>query len=161
MLKRSPRAIRNPLFCLALLLIASALVLTPASASEADATAAAHDATSAFEALKSMEGTWKGTVSADGEEPRETTVTYRVSAAGHSVIQTFAPGSPFEMFSVYHMDGDELLMTHYCAIGNAPKMKFEPSGKAGELPFAFAGGTNFDPEKDCPCSRGHHDSDRP
>jgi hypothetical protein len=58
------------------------------------------------------------------------------------------------MFSVYHMDGDELLMTHYCAIGNAPKMKFEPTGTPGEIAFAFNGGTNFDPNVDAHAHEG-------
>ena len=57
------------------------------------------------------------------------------------------------MFSVYHLDGDELLMTHYCAIGNAPNMKFV-EGKAGEINMAFNGGTNFDPAKDAHAHEG-------
>ena len=31
--------------------------------------------------------------------------------------------------AVYHMDGPDLVMTHYCAAGNQPTMKFKP-GKA-------------------------------
>lgn len=114
-----------------------------------DPTATVYDAHSAFEAIKSMEGTWVGTVTrGEDGEPRETKIVYDVSANGHSVIETFSPGSPMEMFSVYHMDGDKLLMTHYCALGNAPKMKLVPSETPGELAFAFNGGTNLDPEVD-------------
>ncbi len=46
------------------------------------------------------------------------------------------------------MDGDTLLLTHYCALQNAPIMKFEKSNKPGEIKFVFHGGTNFDPKVD-------------
>jgi hypothetical protein len=52
------------------------------------------------------------------------------------------------MVTVYHRDGDDLLLTHYCALWNAPVMKFEKSDKPGEIRFAFHGGTNFDPKVD-------------
>ncbi len=131
------------------------LALPALSAGGSDATSTSHDAHSAFEALKAMEGTWVGTVQTNrSDEPRETKITFKVSAGGHSVIQTFAPGSPMEMFSVYHMDGDELLMTHYCAIGNAPKMKFAASDEAGVVAFDFNGGTNMDPAKDAHAHEG-------
>ena len=126
------------------------LLATPALllANNADQSKAAHDARSAFEALKAMAGTWHGTVAAEGEEPRETEIVYEVRSAGHSVVQTFSPGKPYEMFSVYHLDGEDLLMTHYCAIGNAPKMKFVATGKPGEIVWEFNGGSNLDPGKD-------------
>ena len=133
------------------------LLLIPATtlAGGNDEQPVAFDAQAAFEAIKSLEGEWVGTVKVEGaEESRETTVVYKVSANGHSVIETFAPGKPLEMFSVYHMDGDDLLMTHYCAIGNAPKMKFRETGKPGELAFEFNGGTNLDPEKDAHAHEG-------
>lgn len=139
---------------LLILSILAAPVLAGEDSASAVDTSQAFDAHAAFEALKSLEGTWTGTVDNGAGTPRETTVVWDVSAAGHSLIQTFAPGSPHEMFSVYHMDGDELLMTHYCAIGNAPKMKFEPSSTPGQITLAFNGGTNLDPAKDAHAHQG-------
>ena len=53
------------------------------------------------------------------------------------------------MVSVYHLDGDDLRMTHYCAAGNQPRVKLDRvNSKPDELIFAFDGGTNFDPQKD-------------
>ena len=51
------------------------------------------------------------------------------------------------MMTVYHLDGDTLLATHYCAMGNQPVMKLEKA-TARELSFGFAGGTNLDAAKD-------------
>lgn len=133
------------------LLVVGMLLAAPTLAGDAQV----YDAKAAFDAIKALEGEWVGMVKTDPEgEGREARIVYKVSANGHSVIETFAPGQPYEMFSVYHMDGDDLLMTHYCAIGNAPKMKFEPTGNPGELAFAFNGGTNLDPDKDAHAHEG-------
>ncbi len=40
------------------------------------------------------------------------------------------PGDAHEMTNVYHMDGGSMLLTHYCAVGNQPRMRAE--GAAGE-----------------------------
>lgn len=113
-----------------------------------------YDAQAAFDAIKGMEGEWIGTVQRNDGEARETKIEFKVSAGGHSIIQTFAPGKRYEMFSVYHLDGDQLLMTHYCALGNAPKMKFAESATPGALTFEFNGGTNLDPAKDAHAHQG-------
>ena len=41
-----------------------------------------------------------------------------------------------------------MLQTHYCALQNAPVLRFEPSDVPGGLQFVFHGGTNFDPDVD-------------
>ena len=54
-----------------------------------------------------------------------------------------------EMLSVYHMDKGNLVMSHYCALGNQPRMKLNPKKSTPqELVFDFAGGTNFNPRRD-------------
>jgi hypothetical protein len=47
------------------------------------------------------------------------------------------------------MDGADLVMTHYCAAGNQPHLKFDPAAsKADRYVFTFAGGSNLDVKKD-------------
>jgi hypothetical protein len=54
-----------------------------------------------------------------------------------------------EMLSVYHLDKGRLLMTHYCALGNQPRMKLNTrKSTASELVFDFDGGTNLNPRRD-------------
>ena len=103
------------------------------------------ESASAFEALKALEGDWEGS-RADGDS--SVAVSYRVTAAGSALIKTYAPGAEHEMVTVFFMDGDDLVLTHYCALGNQPQMKFEASDRPGEIRFAFAGGSNFAPAKD-------------
>ena len=74
---------------------------------------------------------------------------FRVTAGGSAVEETIFPGSKMEMLSVYHMDKGNLLMTHYCAIGNQPRMKLNAKkSTAQELVFDFDGGTNLNPRRD-------------
>ena len=97
-----------------------------------------------FEKLKALEGDW---IDADGifGEKGKVAVTYRVSGAGHTVIETFPVGTPNEMVTVYHLDGDEVVLTHYCTSNTQPRMKSK--GLQGNvLAFDFAGGSNIDPK---------------
>ena len=127
---------------------ASADQSKPADTSAAAPQAAVYDAASAFEFLKTLTGEWERSASDHDHGSASRSVVYKVTAAGSSVMETIYPGDPMEMITVYHMDGDNLLLTHYCALQNAPVMKFEKTNKPGEIKFAFFGGTNFDPKVD-------------
>ena len=53
------------------------------------------------------------------------------------------------MVSVYTADGPDLAMTHYCMLGNQPRMKANSKSlAANKLNFEFVGGGNLDPKKD-------------
>lgn len=98
----------------------------------------------AFERLKGLVGTWEG--KGHGED---FTVVFKLTGAGSALVETQFPGSSHEMVSIYHLDGDELRMTHYCAAGNQPRVKLDrKASKADDLIFNFDGGTNLDPAKD-------------
>ena len=113
-----------------------------------------YDAASAFEFLKTLAGDWsRGSGDHEhGSSSRE--ANFKVTAAGSTVVETLYAGQPTEMVSVFHMDGNQLLLTHYCALKNAPIMKFEKSDKPGEIKFVFHGGTNFDPKVDTHVHQG-------
>jgi len=131
-------------------LVVVSIVLALVAASLASAAAAgatpAFDDRSAFEALKALAGSWEGKTSEPGEQP--VTETFRVIAGGSVVLEDMFPGTPHEMVTVYHMDGDRLVLTHYCAVGNQPRMRFEKTGHPGEIRFAFDGGTNLRADRD-------------
>jgi len=113
-----------------------------------------YDAASAFEFLKTLAGDWDR-ASGDHEHGSSSRlVSFKVTAAGSSIVETYNAGQPSEMVSIYHMDGNQLLLTHYCALKNAPVMKFEKTDKPGEIKFAFNGGTNFDPKVDAHVHQG-------
>lgn len=100
-----------------------------------------------LERLKKLAGTWVE-ADKDGQPTDKVVSVVKVTAAGSAVHETFFPGEPMEMISVYHLDKGDLLMTHYCALGNQPRMKADPASPPNQIRWTFAGGTNFDPAKD-------------
>lgn len=102
-------------------------------------------ASSAFDRLKAMEGEWIDQTGALGKKGA-VAVTYKVTGAGNTVIESMAVGSPHEMTTVYHRDGATLLLTHYCSEGNQPRMRAKVID-GNVLEFAYDGGTNIDVAK--------------
>jgi hypothetical protein len=128
------------------LLPAAAILGALAGAASAQTTAV--DAKTAFERLKTLAGTWEGQAG-HGQADQAATVTYRVASGGSVVEETLFPGSPHEMISMYHLADGDLVLTHYCAMANQPRMRLDRKASTPDrLVFAFDGGTNFDPAKD-------------
>ena len=103
-----------------------------------------------------MAGTWQGTpegigveAEAEAEIAGQVVHEIQVSAAGTVVMETMNPGTDHEMINMYHLDDDDLVLTHYCAGGNQPTMRLDRETSTAErLVFDFTGGTNLDPETD-------------
>jgi hypothetical protein len=105
----------------------------------------------AFERLKTLVGEWRGT-SAKG---RTFGITYRLSAGDTVLVETWALASGRESLTLYHLDGDDLLATHYCPIGNQPRLKLRPWTGGDSFDFAFVSATNLPDAK-----AAHQDSFR-
>jgi hypothetical protein len=101
----------------------------------------------AFEKMKSLAGTWLA-ADGDGKPTDQIMSVIKVTAGGSAVHETLFPGQPQEMVSVYTVDGPDLVMTHYCVLGNQPRLKADPNSPANAIHFEFAGGSNLDPTKD-------------
>jgi hypothetical protein len=100
------------------------------------------DAKAAFDRLKSLVGDWQGQPMAPNAPAP--TMSYRLTGNGTALMGTQFAGTPHEMVTVFHLAGDELVLTHYCPGGTQPRMKLVAGGAAGELRFDFAGGDNVD-----------------
>ena len=105
-------------------------------------------AASAFERLKNLAGEWVAAEDGEMFKKGEIVSRYSVTAAGSAVVETVFPGSPHEMVTVYHADGPDLVLTHYCMEGNQPRMRAKNPKASSRLDFAFDGGTGIDPKKD-------------
>jgi len=114
------------------------------SKSSARPVAAASEAERAalIDRVKSLAGTWEADV---GGHKGETTIS--VSSGGSAVREIMAQGTPHEMTNMYHMDGSTLVMTHYCAMGNQPRMRARAGVAGGDaIRFESDGVTNLLPE---------------
>ena len=100
-----------------------------------------------LEKLKKLAGTWVA-ADADGKPTDQVLSVIKVTAGGSAVQETLFPGQPHEMLSVYTANGPDLIMTHYCVLGNQPRMKADPNSPPNQIVWRFAGGSNLNPAKD-------------
>jgi hypothetical protein len=94
-----------------------------------------------LEKLKPLAGTWEGEM----QGQKGTMLVSKVSSAGSVYCETMMPGSAHEMTNMYHMDGDALVLTHYCAMGNQPRMRCVGQKSPNVFVFAFDDATNVAP----------------
>ncbi len=103
-------------------------------------------ARSTFERLKQLAGDW--VPASPGGGAGEVVERYRVTSGGNAVVVTHFPGTDHEMVTVYCREGDRVVLTHYCHLGNQPRMRSEAGTDGNEVVFEFAGGGNLNPAKD-------------
>ena len=85
-----------------------------------------------LEKLKKLAGTWVE-ADKDGKPTDKVVSVVKVTAGGSAIHETLFPGQPMEMVSVYHLDGADLVMTHYCMLGNQPRMKADPKSPSNQI----------------------------
>jgi hypothetical protein len=101
----------------------------------------------ALDRFKQLAGEWIGK-GKHGDMEHDIRVVYKVTAGGSAVVETIDPGSAHEMVTVIHPDGDALVLTHYCMLGNQPHMKAMPKAGDNTVAFEFVKATNLKSDKD-------------
>jgi hypothetical protein len=121
------------------------LVFAQNSSPGQEAVPAKSDAEISFGALKSLAGTWTGSVMTDPPNPDidgPIQVTMRVASRGNVLVHEIAPGGEPEPTIIY-VDGDRLTLVHYCEAGNRPRMvaRKSPDRKAVQFDFVDISGS--------------------
>ncbi|HYL93093.1 MAG TPA: hypothetical protein VEW69_08035 [Alphaproteobacteria bacterium] len=130
-------------------IVLSSLVLLGLATAQSSGPAA--QSSPAFEKIKSLAGEWEGkAIEGEKELPKHT--SFRVVSDGSAVMNVLNSGEPGEMVSLFHMDGKELLLTHYCSAHNQPRMRMVASIDPNTIAFEFKDATNLASLKD-----GHMD----
>jgi hypothetical protein len=96
------------------------------------------DAQKGFAAIKNLPGTW------EGKRPGGNSfqVTFKVVSGGSAVMsEILVPNE--DMISMIHLDGNRLLLTHYCAAGNQPRMQATTSPDGKTITFNYVDATNL------------------
>jgi len=109
------------------------------------------DAQKSFDRLKALAGFWEGTITTTPQTPevqsKTIQVTLRTTSMGHALMhEAKIAGRQDDPITMLYLDGDRLLLTHYCDAGNRPRMvaKTSPDGKTVEFDFLdVAGGTQY------------------
>jgi hypothetical protein len=100
----------------------------------------------AFERLSALVGDWAGSFEWSGARSSSGTIdaTYYATGNGSAIVENLIMGGAPTMTSVYHLDGADLRMTHYCAAQNQPRLKASQIDTArGILDFSFIDATNL------------------
>jgi hypothetical protein len=118
------------------LFTAGALLACPALA---EPTHAAPAAPAAFEHLKSLTGNWQAKLS-NGAVMK---ASYEVYGNGSAVVETLSGMGEPAMVTVYYPDGSQVMLTHYCTMGNQPRMRTSDAGAGSQLSFGFVDATNM------------------
>jgi hypothetical protein len=93
-------------------------------------------AQNSFDEIKSLAGTWDGTVTtfpaAKGYQGKHLQVQLRVTSSGNALLHEMSmPGAPDDPITMLYVNGNRLFLTHYCDAGNRPRMiaQASPDGK--------------------------------
>jgi hypothetical protein len=105
-----------------------------------------NSAATAFGKLKSLVGDWEGTYEWTGARTATGSMNaaYYVTGNGSALVENLIMEGAPVMTSVYHVDGSDLRMTHYCGAQNQPRLKAERIDLAhGAVDFGFVDITNL------------------
>src|SRR4029077_15803815 len=101
---------------------------------------AASRATQAFQKLQSLAGNWAGK-DQDGSDVKS---SFKSIASNTAVMETLAMSGMDEMVTLYSIDGDSVVLLHYCPTNNQPRMRATPVvGEVKKLEFTFEGAGNL------------------
>jgi hypothetical protein len=115
------------------------------------------DAQKAFDKLKTLAGSWEAKVTTDPPmkdmgNGETTQVSMRVTSRGNALVHEMGelkqndPTKYDHPVTMFYLDNDRLLLTHYCDAGNRPRMaaRVSPDGKTVEFDFLdVAGNTQY------------------
>jgi len=119
--------------------------------------AASSEAERSFDAMKTVAGSWDGVVTVDPPVPemngKAVHISLRETSRGHALVHEMQGAeTPLDAkkydhpVTMLYVEGDRLLLTHYCDAGNRPRMagKVSPDGKKVDFEFVdLSGGTEY------------------
>ena len=119
-----------------IILVATAAVALPQQMQmPAPKTSGPHsDAQTAFEKMKTLTGSWEGTVM---RIPINFTI--RAASSGTAILHegNTEKGPPNHEITMFYVEGDRLLATHYCDAGNRSNMEGKMSADGTSVEFNF------------------------
>jgi hypothetical protein len=134
------------------------MLLSTVACAQVDAQKSQSVAQKAFDKLKTLAGSWEGRVTTVPQQAGMgdgtiiqiwLRVTSRGNALVHELKQAGTPDDPTRYdhpVTMFYLDSDRLLLTHYCDAGNRPRMVARTSADGKTVEFDFldiAGGTQY------------------
>ena len=110
----------------------SLVVSAPVMANEA-----LHVADMQFKKMTTMIGEWKT------QNHPALRIIFEPTAGGSVIVERWMVGERMHSMTVYHLDGEALMATHYCPQGNQPRLKMESGSTENHISFDFHDATNL------------------
>ena len=93
-----------------------------------------------FDAVKSLAGTWQGTLTtfpaASGYQGKPVDIRLRVTSSGNAILHEMnVPGQPDDPITMLYVNGSRLYLRHYCDAGNRPRMVAHASPDGRTITF--------------------------
>lgn len=104
----------------------------PVMAEEAMATSAMR-----FETIAALTGEWQV------QEHASLRIVFEPTAGGSVIVERWMRGDRMHSLTIYHLDGERLIATHYCPQGNQPRLAATASDNS-EIRFTFLDATGLD-----------------
>jgi hypothetical protein len=116
------------------------------------------DAQKSFDQMKTLAGNWEGPVTVVPPQPDMSSdkpihVSLRTTSRGNALMHEMQEAGTQEdptrydhPVTMFYLDGDRLLLTHYCDAGNRPRMTAKSSADGKVIEFDFldvAGSTQY------------------
>lgn len=98
------------------------------------------EAQKSFDNLKALAGSWQGVVTTTPKQPdvdgKVGQITLRVTSMGNAIMhEAHMEGRPDDPLTMLYMDGDRLMLTHYCDAGNRPRMVAKATSSGNTVEF--------------------------
>jgi len=94
----------------------------------------------AFHEMKSLVGIWQK----EGIEKPKLLVSFELIANNSVLVETWLHKGKKHSFTLYHLDNENLMATHYCPQGNQPRLTLTKNSATDNLRFNFLDATNLD-----------------
>ncbi len=124
---------KHILLCFTALALSAMFVRAGAEAEES----APSPAERQFAWIASLEGRWQ----VAGNDALQ--IVFERTARGHTMVERWETASGLHSITVYHLDGNRVIATHYCPQGNQPRLESIAGGE-DRIAFRFLDITDLD-----------------
>ena len=93
-----------------------------------------------FETITALAGEWQV------QEHASLRIVFEPTAGGSVIIERWMAGERMHSLTIYHIDGERLIATHYCPQGNQPRLASTDSDNS-KIRFSFLDATGLDPNE--------------
>lgn len=102
------------------------------------------DAPEIFSQMKSLVGVWEK----EGATDSKFNISFELTANDTTLIETWNYKGKKHSLTLYHLNGNNLMATHYCPQGNQPRLHLSNDATLNNISFNYFDATNLESLED-------------